>query len=68
MKTVLCFGDSNTYGYIPGSQGERYSAVTDAAAYNAAVHQTAARDVVLRFNLNDLICGFQHGGDRKSVV
>ena len=26
MKTVLCFGDSNTYGYIPGSQGERYSA------------------------------------------
>lgn len=26
MKTVLCFGDSNTYGYIPGSQGERYGA------------------------------------------
>lgn len=23
MKTILCFGDSNTYGYIPGS-GERY--------------------------------------------
>lgn len=25
MKTVLCFGDSNTYGYIPGSDGERYA-------------------------------------------
>lgn len=24
MKTILCFGDSNTYGYIPGSDGERY--------------------------------------------
>ena len=23
MKTILCFGDSNTWGYIPGS-GERY--------------------------------------------
>lgn len=23
MKKILCFGDSNTYGYIPGS-GERY--------------------------------------------
>ena len=23
MKTILCFGDSNTYGYIPGS-GKRY--------------------------------------------
>ena len=25
MKTVLCFGDSNTWGYIPGSEGERFS-------------------------------------------
>lgn len=24
MKTILCFGDSNTYGYIPGS-GKRYN-------------------------------------------
>ena len=24
MKHVLCFGDSNTWGYIPGTQGERY--------------------------------------------
>lgn len=24
MKNILCFGDSNTYGYIPGS-GKRYS-------------------------------------------
>lgn len=24
MKTVMCFGDSNTYGYIPGS-GKRYA-------------------------------------------
>lgn len=24
MKTVLCYGDSNTWGYIPG-KGERYS-------------------------------------------
>lgn len=23
MKTVLCFGDSNTWGYVPGSNGER---------------------------------------------
>ena len=23
MKTILCFGDSNTWGYVPGSQGER---------------------------------------------
>ena len=25
MKTVLCFGDSNTWGYVPGSNGERHS-------------------------------------------
>ncbi len=25
MKTVLCFGDSNTWGYVPGSEGERFS-------------------------------------------
>lgn len=25
MKTVLCFGDSNTWGYVPGSVGERFS-------------------------------------------
>ena len=24
MKTVLCFGDSNTWGYVPGSEGERF--------------------------------------------
>jgi lysophospholipase L1-like esterase len=24
MKTVLCFGDSNTWGYIPGDEGGRY--------------------------------------------
>jgi lysophospholipase L1-like esterase len=24
MKTVLCFGDSNTWGYEPGSDGERW--------------------------------------------
>ena len=24
MKTVVCFGDSNTWGYIPGSGGERH--------------------------------------------
>lgn len=27
MKTILCFGDSNTYGYIPGS-GKRYNIQT----------------------------------------
>jgi lysophospholipase L1-like esterase len=26
MKTVLCFGDSNTWGYVPGSDGERFPA------------------------------------------
>jgi len=26
MRTVLCFGDSNTWGYVPGSDGERFSA------------------------------------------
>jgi lysophospholipase L1-like esterase len=26
MKTVLCFGDSNTWGYVPGSEGGRFSA------------------------------------------
>jgi lysophospholipase L1-like esterase len=26
MKTVLCFGDSNTWGYVPGSEGDRFSA------------------------------------------
>jgi lysophospholipase L1-like esterase len=25
MKTVLCFGDSNTWGYVPGSDGGRFS-------------------------------------------
>jgi len=24
-KTIVCFGDSNTWGYIPGSEGERYA-------------------------------------------
>ena len=24
MKTVVCFGDSNTWGYVAGSEGERY--------------------------------------------
>ncbi len=24
MRTVLCFGDSNTWGYIPGSDGRRF--------------------------------------------
>jgi lysophospholipase L1-like esterase len=24
MKTVVCFGDSNTWGYVPGSSGERH--------------------------------------------
>ena len=24
MRTILCFGDSNTWGYIPGSDGERF--------------------------------------------
>jgi lysophospholipase L1-like esterase len=26
MKTVLCFGDSNTWGYVPGSEDGRFSA------------------------------------------
>lgn len=26
MNTILCFGDSNTYGYIPGGEGARYGA------------------------------------------
>ncbi|HVC88632.1 MAG TPA: GDSL-type esterase/lipase family protein [Gaiellaceae bacterium] len=25
MRTVLCFGDSNTWGYIPGSNGRRFA-------------------------------------------
>ena len=25
MKTIVCFGDSNTWGYVPGSDGERFS-------------------------------------------
>lgn len=25
IKTILCFGDSNTWGYIPGSEEMRYS-------------------------------------------
>jgi lysophospholipase L1-like esterase len=24
MKTIICFGDSNTWGYVPGSNGERF--------------------------------------------
>ncbi len=24
MKHVLCFGDSNTWGYVPGTEGERF--------------------------------------------
>ena len=24
IKTILCFGDSNTWGYIPGTDGKRY--------------------------------------------
>ena len=24
MKTLVCFGDSNTWGYMPGSDGERF--------------------------------------------
>lgn len=25
MRHVLCFGDSNTWGYVPGTAGERYA-------------------------------------------
>ena len=25
MPSILCFGDSNTYGYIPGTDGDRFS-------------------------------------------
>jgi lysophospholipase L1-like esterase len=24
MRTLVCFGDSNTWGYVPGSDGERF--------------------------------------------
>lgn len=24
MRTIVCFGDSNTWGYVPGSNGERF--------------------------------------------
>ena len=24
MKTIVLFGDSNTWGYVPGSMGERF--------------------------------------------
>lgn len=24
MKTIVCYGDSNTWGYVPNTQGERY--------------------------------------------
>jgi lysophospholipase L1-like esterase len=24
MRTIVCFGDSNTWGYVPGGEGERY--------------------------------------------
>jgi lysophospholipase L1-like esterase len=24
LKTLVCFGDSNTWGYVPGSEGERF--------------------------------------------
>jgi lysophospholipase L1-like esterase len=24
VKTIVCFGDSNTWGYVPGTNGERY--------------------------------------------
>lgn len=24
-QTILCFGDFNTWGFIPGSEGERYA-------------------------------------------
>ena len=24
MKTILCFGDSNTWGYVPGTDGQRF--------------------------------------------
>lgn len=26
MKRILCYGDSNTWGYVPGTNGDRYSA------------------------------------------
>ena len=25
MKTILCFGDSNTYGYIAGTDHQRFA-------------------------------------------
>ena len=25
MRSILCFGDSNTWGYVPGSNCDRYS-------------------------------------------
>jgi lysophospholipase L1-like esterase len=38
MRTVLCFGDSNTWGYVPGSDGERFPpGVRWATRLNAAL-------------------------------
>jgi lysophospholipase L1-like esterase len=51
MKTILCFGDSNTWGYIPGSDGgrapleDRWPSVLE-AALNAQTGEQRAYQVI----------------------
>ncbi len=43
MKTILCYGDSNTWGYIPGS-GERYA---NDARWSGRVQQQLGNEFVI---------------------
>ena len=53
-KTILCYGDSNTFGYVPAGGGERYP---------EDVRWTG----VLQEDLGDAYKVIEEG-DRKSVV
>lgn len=54
MKTVLCFGDSNTFGYIPGGIGrfsviERYTGILSTLLwpeYNVVANGVVGRTTV----------------------
>ena len=66
MKTILCFGDSNTYGYVPGTEGERYAAAIRwprrlaallGEEYDVVEEGLNGRTTAFRDNLEPYRCG-----------
>lgn len=74
MKTVLCFGDSNTFGYIPGglgrfSESERYTGILSTllgSEYNVVEDGVVGRTTLFEDPLRTGKCGIKD--IKKSVL